>query len=57
MSRKEAGVELEGHFMIRVIYNDDATYALVGAASKVLSKSYFKFFLKSKFQLFYSRSY
>lgn len=37
--RREAGVEIEGHFMIRVIYNDDDTYALVTAASRVLSKS------------------
>ena len=35
--RKEAGVEVDGHFMIRVIYNDDATYALVTAASKILN--------------------
>ena len=42
--RKEAGVEIEGHFMIRVIYNDDDTYALVTAASKILSKPK-KFFL------------
>lgn len=37
MKRKEAGVEIEGNFMIRVIYGDDLTYSLVGAANKVLS--------------------
>ncbi len=36
--RKEAGVEIDGHFMIRVIYNDADTYALVEAACKILSK-------------------
>ena len=40
--RKEAGVEVDGHFMIRVIYNDDATYALVTAAAKILSKEKFE---------------
>ena len=39
ISRKEAGVEIDGNFMIRVIYNDDATYALVTASSKVLSNN------------------
>ncbi len=34
--RKEAGVELGGHFIIRKIYEDDHTYNLVTAASKVL---------------------
>jgi hypothetical protein len=37
--RKEAGVEIDGHFMIRVIYNDADTYALVEAACKILSKN------------------
>lgn len=36
--RKEAGVEIDGHFMIRVIYTDDMTYSLVMSAVKVLSK-------------------
>ncbi|CAF0709052.1 unnamed protein product [Brachionus calyciflorus] len=35
--KKEAGVDIEGHFMIRVLYEDDATYSLVAAASKVLN--------------------
>lgn len=34
--RKEAGVDLDGHFMIRIIYTDDMTYSLVMAAVKVL---------------------
>ncbi len=46
MFRKEAGIELEGNFMIRIIYNDEDTYALVVAASKVLSKHKFNVKLK-----------
>jgi len=41
-NRKEAEVDIEGHFMIRVIYNDDATYSLVKTACKVLSKQIHK---------------
>ena len=36
--RKEANLELEGNFLIRNIYNDEDTYNVVGAASKVLSE-------------------
>ena len=37
IQRKEAAVEMEGSFIVRLIYDDDISYALVGAASKVLS--------------------
>ena len=36
--RKEAGLEMEGHFLVRQVYEDVKTYDLVGAASKVLSE-------------------
>lgn len=36
--RKEAGLEMEGHFLVRQLYEDVKTYDLVGAASKVLSE-------------------
>ena len=35
--RKEAEVNMEGHFLVRQIYDDDVTYNLVGAAERVLS--------------------
>ena len=38
LCRKEAGINVEGNFMIRIIYNDEDTYSLVAAASKVLGK-------------------
>lgn len=38
VSRKEAEVNMEGHFLVRQIYDDDVTYNIVGAAEKVLSK-------------------
>ena len=38
--RKEAEVNMEGHFLVRQIYEDDVTYNIVGAAERVLSKSY-----------------
>jgi hypothetical protein len=34
--RKEANLVIEGKFIIRNIYDDAATYNVVGAASKVL---------------------
>ncbi|XP_048756581.1 guanylate cyclase soluble subunit beta-1-like [Ostrea edulis] len=34
--KKEAGLEMEGHFLVRQVYEDVKTYDLVGAASKVL---------------------
>ena len=37
--RKEAGLVMDGKFIIRNIYNDAATYDVVGAASKVLGTS------------------
>ena len=37
--RKEAEVNMEGHFLVRQIYEDDVTYNIVGAAERVLSKS------------------
>lgn len=39
--RREAGLEMEGRFLIRFVYDDAVSYDLVGAASKVLSKSCF----------------
>ena len=35
--RKEASLEMEGHFLVRLIYDDAISYDLVGAAVKVLS--------------------
>jgi len=37
--RKEAEVTMEGHFLVRQIYDDEVTYNIVGAAERVLSKS------------------
>jgi len=37
-SRVEANLEMNGKFIIRDIYDDAATYNVVGAASKVLGK-------------------
>ncbi|KAI1292795.1 Guanylate cyclase soluble subunit beta-1 [Halotydeus destructor] len=34
--KKEADVEMEGSFLVRIIYDDAITYNLVGAAEKVL---------------------
>lgn len=36
--RKEAEVNMEGHFLVRQIYDDDVTYNIVGAAERVLSE-------------------
>lgn len=36
--RREAQVDVEGQFLVRIIYEDAKTYELVAAASKVLSK-------------------
>lgn len=38
LCRKEAGLEMEGHFLVRQVYEDVETYDLVGAASKVLGR-------------------
>lgn len=35
--RKEAEVEMEGSFLVRLIYDDEITYNLVEAAERVLS--------------------
>ncbi|KAI9557744.1 hypothetical protein GHT06_017573 [Daphnia sinensis] len=34
--KKEAEVNMEGHFLVRQIYEDDVTYNIVGAAERVL---------------------
>ena len=34
--KREASVEMDGSFLVRVIYEDDKTYAIVAAAEKVL---------------------
>ena len=44
-SRKEAQLDEEGQFLVRIIYDDSKTYDLVAAASKVLSKLNATFFL------------
>lgn len=36
--RKEAQLDEEGQFLVRIIYDDSKTYDLVAAASKVLSR-------------------
>lgn len=36
--RREAQVDVEGQFLVRIIYEDAKTYDLVAAASKVLSE-------------------
>lgn len=36
--RKKANVEMEGHFIVRCVYDDSISYDLVAAASEVLSK-------------------
>lgn len=38
VSRREAQLDIEGQFLVRIIYEDAKTYDLVAAASKVLSK-------------------
>lgn len=35
--REEAALEMEGHFLVRLVYDDALSYDLVGAASKILS--------------------
>lgn len=45
--RKEAGLEMDGHFLVRQVYEDAKTYDLVGAASKVLSECKSAKFCKS----------
>lgn len=35
--KKEAELEMEGHFLVRMVYEDSLSYDLVGAASKVLN--------------------
>lgn len=35
--RREAQLDVEGQFLVRIIYEDAKTYDLVAAASKVLS--------------------
>ena len=37
--RKEADVTMEGHFLIRQIYDDEITYNIVGVAARILSQS------------------
>lgn len=34
--RNKVELNIEGHFLQRIVYNDDITYSLVGAASEVL---------------------
>ncbi|EDM00851.1 guanylate cyclase 1, soluble, beta 3, isoform CRA_b [Rattus norvegicus] len=36
--KKEAQLDEEGQFLVRIIYDDSKTYDLVAAASKVLSR-------------------
>jgi hypothetical protein len=36
--RREAEVMMDGHFLVRQIYEDEITYNIVGAAEKVLSE-------------------
>lgn len=38
LPRKEAQLDVEGQFLVRLIYEDAKTYDLVAAASKVLSE-------------------
>lgn len=35
--KAEAALEMEGHFLVRLVYEDSISYDLVGAASKVLN--------------------
>lgn len=44
-SRREAQVDVEGQFLVRIIYEDAKTYDLVAAASKVLSKFIYFLFM------------
>jgi len=39
LCRQKVELKLEGHFLQRIVYEDDITYSLVGAASEVLGKS------------------
>ena len=39
VDREEAALCMEGQFVTRVVYDDSLSYDLVGAASKILSKS------------------
>lgn len=45
--RREAQLDVEGQFLVRIIYEDAKTYDLVAAASKVLSM-FFNHVLKYK---------
>lgn len=36
--RKEAQIVMEGQFLVRIIYDDEITYQIVGAAQKCLGK-------------------
>ena len=37
-SREEAELEMDGHFLVRLVYEDALSYDLVTAATKVLSE-------------------
>lgn len=39
--RREADIEMEGSFLVRLVYDDDITYNIVEAAERVLSKYIF----------------
>lgn len=36
--RREADIEMDGSFLVRLVYDDDITYNIVEAAERVLSK-------------------
>jgi hypothetical protein len=38
--RRKVELDIEGHFLLRIVYEDDMTYSLVGAASEVLGKQF-----------------
>lgn len=38
LTRKQAEVDMDGHFLLREIYEDEVTYNLIGAAVNLLSK-------------------
>lgn len=46
--RREAQLDVEGQFLVRIIYEDAKTYDLVAAASKVLSTFFFNNVLRYK---------
>lgn len=46
LCRKKAEVAMEGQFLVRQIYDDEITYNLIGAAVEILSKYFYRSYVK-----------